>query len=416
MKKVNLLTEVIENKSIEEATETKVDQTNEKYSGELEIGLYEKAGLITNFVPGEEPALLNTHKKLLDLVEGKEVKLRIAFFGDSMIEGDLITQTLRQLLQERFGGYGVGYLPIYTTTGSFRQTASVKGKGWTDLNFSKKSVINPYLSGHKFIGSGSGMYVDQTLSPENTKTIEKIIYYKGGDVSRLVLDGKEVEVSGKAEIEKFSIKGNSPSFSLESRKEMTLYGVSIESPYGVRVDNFSFRGITGVELGSLSSEFLQAIQEVEPYDLIIFQYGVNMLFRPNDTNYDYYDKIFDPVLKKYKAAFPNADFLVIGAADRAFRYNGIYQTAKGLPELLRIQANFALKNGMSFYNTFATMGGDGSIVKWVEQDPPLANRDYIHPNHRGAERLGSNLYQAVLKDFEKYKAKKEGKSFSNPAK
>jgi hypothetical protein len=29
-----------------------------------------------------------------------------------MIEGDLLTQTLRKLLQKEFGGYGVGFFPF----------------------------------------------------------------------------------------------------------------------------------------------------------------------------------------------------------------------------------------------------------------------------------------------------------------
>ena len=37
--------------------------------------------------------------------------VRIAYFGDSFIEGDILTADLRAMLQSRFGGCGVGYVP-----------------------------------------------------------------------------------------------------------------------------------------------------------------------------------------------------------------------------------------------------------------------------------------------------------------
>ena len=46
------------------------------------------------------------------------------------------------------------------------------------------------------------------------------------------------------------------------------------------------------------------------------------------------------------------------------------------------------------------MGGENSIVKWAEQTPPKANKDYIHPNHRGAEFLGRKLFDAIQKDYQ----------------
>jgi hypothetical protein len=32
----------------------------------------------------------------------------------------------------------------------------------------------------------------------------------------------------------------------------------------------------------------------------------------------------------------------------------------------------------------------------------LANKDYVHPNGRGAAKLGKFLYEAFLKDYNKY--------------
>lgn len=166
------------------------------------------------------------------------------------------------------------------------------------------------------------------------------------------------------------------------------------------MDNFSFRGITGVELKKLSEDFMKSIQQANKYDLIIVQYGVNLLFRPKDTDYTYYYKSFEPTLQQMKSAFSGSEILIIGSADRAFRYNGVNKTAIGLPYLIENQALIAYRNGFAFYNQFETMGGENSIVKWAEQTPPMANKDYIHPNHRGAEFLGRKLFDAIQKDYQ----------------
>jgi hypothetical protein len=55
---------------------------------------------------------------------------RIAYFGDSFIEGDLITQDFRSLLQNEFGGGGVGYVPITSIVAGFRQSVLHSFEGW----------------------------------------------------------------------------------------------------------------------------------------------------------------------------------------------------------------------------------------------------------------------------------------------
>ena len=52
----------------------------------------------------------------------KTKSVRIAHFGDSAIEGDLITSDIRETLQNKFGGNGVGWLGIVSQDITFRMT------------------------------------------------------------------------------------------------------------------------------------------------------------------------------------------------------------------------------------------------------------------------------------------------------
>jgi lysophospholipase L1-like esterase len=48
------------------------------------------------------------------------------------------------------------------------------------------------------------------------------------------------------------------------------------------------------------------------------------------------------------------------------------------------------------------MGGTNSIVEWAKMNPSLANRDYVHPNHRGAAVLARYLFEAIMTEYNKY--------------
>ncbi len=85
--------------------------------------LYKKGRFITGFSADTNRSTLNNFlEKLAELKSGKKRKIRIAYFGDSMIEGDLLTQTVRKLLQQQFGGSGVGFVPITSQVSKFRQS------------------------------------------------------------------------------------------------------------------------------------------------------------------------------------------------------------------------------------------------------------------------------------------------------
>ena len=49
------------------------------------------------------------------------------------------------------------------------------------------------------------------------------------------------------------------------------------------------------------------------------------------------------------------------------------------------------------------MGGNGSMVRWVDEVPALANKDYTHFNFRGAKKVASLFYQKLQSGFITYK-------------
>ena len=375
-----------------------------------DFDLFHRANLITNFnADTTQAALGGLITKLHQLKSGKKRKIRIAYLGDSMIEADLITQTFRKLLQKEFGGQGVGFVPIAYPSSKLRQTVKHSNSdNWRETNFKtagKSQAV--YLSGHAYLGAHSWINLTDQTPSDSTTGIEKSLLCGHWDSSvNIVYADSEKSIRPANTVNRILL-GNGPSHAIKlstGGDPVPIYGVSFESESGVIVDNFSFRGISGVEFAAIDSTFLHAIAENNPYDLIILQYGINQLFNPNLKNYSWYHKIMTPSIKNLKSAFPSTDFLLVSTADRAFRYGDEYKTAIGIDSLIKVQAALAYENNMGFYNLYQSMGGYGSIVAWANADPSLANKDYVHPNRLGAEILGGYLFNAMMHDYKKYKS------------
>jgi lysophospholipase L1-like esterase len=414
---VNIITDVL-NKTVVPQTDSAIpvqslatnlplETVNNGPQQARDLRMYRLSRSITAFYTDTNiqalPALMN---KLYAIRRGKRDKVRIAWLGDSLIEGDLLTQTFRKKIQPLFGGYGVGFVPVTSVVAPFRTSVSHKWTGeWKEENFKTKELTgNLFLSGHMFhTGNGTITVKDQSFK-DSTQRLEKSL------ICGQYAGSVDIAVNGIAKAYQPNKKLNrllldsSTSHSIEigiQNDRLPVYGLSFEPQTGLVVDNFSFRGITGLELSKLDTAFLQDLQEENHYDLVILEYGANLLFRPDDSDYSWFQSHIKPVIKRLKDAMPNTEFLIVSSSDRAFKYGETWRSAKGINNLIKSQAELAYGNGSAFYNLFASMGGTGTIVSWAESTPALANKDYIHPNQRGAEILGNIFFESFMKDFAK---------------
>jgi lysophospholipase L1-like esterase len=407
--RVNLISELFQQHSLEKQDSTSInepviveDKPHESFD------LYKTPHLITDFnTDTTQPALQRFISKLYELKNGKKRKIRIAYFGDSMIEGDLLTQTLRELLQKTFGGSGVGYVPITSQVSKFRSTVSANySDGWKDENFKTEgSNKQLYISGHIFRAHGDWVQMtDQTIEDSSTVIEKSLLCGYLPNPTGISVNDHSFTINATDTFNRILIdKGNYHGIKVAiANEQLPVYGISFESDSGIFVDNFSFRGITGIEFSKIDSAFIASVAQGNPYDLVVFQYGVNLLFRPNEKNFSWYAKMLTPVLRKLRNCFKQSDFILVSTADRAFKYGDEYRSATGIDSLIKVQALLAFENDCSFYNQFKTMGGTNSIVEWASRNPSLANKDYVHPNHRGAEVLGRYFYEAIINDYNKY--------------
>jgi hypothetical protein len=371
------------------------------------------SGLINS--AGQQFALSDFLQHLDALKKHQRRKIRIAYFGDSFIEGDLITQDLRKQLQDTFGGMGVGFVPITSIVAGFRATVMDEfSKDWNDVNFKSddKADANLFVSGHSFFSDDNSWVNYHTVDKPHLNYFNNISVLYGMPTSDksasavLTINGKQQSITATQQFnvadEVFdSIKNVRINI---SSKDMPLYGAAFESNDGIYVDNFSFRGITGVEFNYFTPDFLEQVQKTRPYDLLIFQYGPNLLFRPNLTDFSWYCKKMQPILKKIKDAFPQTSILLVSTADKDFNYDGgAWRTEDGVEPLVDGQYEMARATNIDFFNLYHAMGGENSLVNWVEGDTTYANKDYTHVNSRGGKRIANYLFNAIMNDYNDFK-------------
>ena len=80
-----------------------------------------------------------------------------------------------------------------------------------------------------------------------------------------------------------------------------------------------------------------------------------------------------------------------------------YVTYPYLKEVRDALKKATLDAGCGFWDIYEVMGGQNSMASWVNTDPPLAGKDYIHFTPRGAKRIAELYISSVSKNAKKTK-------------
>ncbi|MCV9930335.1 SGNH/GDSL hydrolase family protein [Flavobacterium sp. LS1R49] len=365
--------------------------------------------------------LISFYDKLYQLEKHPEAKVRIAYYGDSMTDGDLIVQDVRTNYQERFGGMGVGFVSI--TSESSASRASIKSlysKNWKMQSYlNVKKPVSPFgVNGHVFFANDKSnstwVSYEAGLNKFSTTLDNPTLFYgrssRTGKVNFIV--GKDTISKNLApgnlvntlKVTSKSIKGFKAKF--VNADSIPIYGFNFDNGSGVHVDNFSQRGNSGMPISMFDASVMQGFNNSLKYDLVILHYGTNVL-NYGTKNYSWYGKGMTKVVDKIKASFPGVSILIISTADKSTKYDMVMKTDSAVVPLMKAQKRYALDTQSGFVNLYTLMGGDGSMVKWVDESPARANKDYTHFNQRGAKAIGGLLYEQLNKGYEQYKALRE---------
>ncbi|MBN1633147.1 MAG: hypothetical protein JW917_03165 [Ignavibacteria bacterium] len=375
--------------------------------------------------------LLNFFESLKK-TERDGTKTRVAFLGDSMIEGDLVSQTFRYKLQKKFGGSGVGYVPLTSTVSGFRKSIKHSfSRNWRTYSLISDGYFKKFgLSGYVFVpqivskksladsastDNQSWVYFESPQnSYDNLKEFYTIkLYYSStdnfnyvnfiGKTNKYFILGGEDIVNELVLNDSNTISELKLYFNTASRTD--FHGISFESASGIFVDNYALRGNTGLPLVNLDKDVLKAQNKYFNYSLIILQYGLNVV-APESKYFDWYKNDMVKTVSFFKECFPQADIIIMSVSDKCYRKNGCFLTEPSIPIMVGLQQETAKESGVVFWNLFESMGGVNSMYKWVNANPPLANKDFTHFNSLGAEKIGTFFYKQLLRSYIKFRNKK----------
>lgn len=338
--------------------------------------------------------------------------VRIAVVGDSFIEGDIFTQDLRELLQTRFGGRGVGFVPITSQVAGFRQTVGHSFSGW-----STSSIVSKPNKGKYLLSS----YLYTPSSDRST------VRYKGATVRRYLDSFSRARFlfvhKGKnaAKIEVQTNEGESQTFTAYPSSQLTqvvlvedsirsvsfsvvgadagfvAYGAFLDEGRGVNVDNYSVRGNSGISMASIDGGLMQQLHEIQPIDMVIVQYGLNVV-QSDVKAYTLYQTQMQRVVSHLKNTIPGVVILVLGIPDRTRRTGEGWVTMPGVEAMAKAQRALAQSTGVLYWSTLDAMRARGGMSKFVERG--WAAKDYTHLSARGGREIGRALYDALMNELD----------------
>jgi len=353
--------------------------------------------------------------------------VHVIHYGDSQLEEDRISSTIREDLQTEFGGNGPGMLP------AVMHIPSQSTSQWNNGDLQRYIIFGPkeeHATHNRYgplaqVGELNGSAVIGVKKREGRKdmfphvggysTIKVLSSNKGSLKLRLTYEHEVMEQVGtnadgspkiktknKKEtaaapaVEKFTklnvytwkLPDTTSNIKLYLSGRTEIYAISVDGAYGVAVDNVAMRGSSGTVFHKIDSQLLAESYKAMNAKLIIMEYGGNMVPSMTPKNLDWSKKLITRQIQSVKKANPDADILFIGPADMAKQINGRWQTYPGLGITIKMLREVALENGLAYWDMHRVMGGENAMIKWVKKSPPLGFTDHVHFTRKGASYMG----------------------------
>ena len=360
---------------------------------------------------------------------------RIMHYGDSQIEGDRITSFVRNKLQVRFGGTGVGLRPAlqpYDYVFSAQQENSSNWKRYpiygdvdSTITHGKYGVMGAF-SRYSPLVPDSIPFKDSMMYEAEMNVSKSDISYKKTreyDYMRLFYGNTcrpvETVVIARGDTVLYDTLHSNIDYAVlecalpDSTNSVTLhfsgydgpdvYGIELASRKGIIMDNIALRGSSGtIFTKSDYGHSLKMYKDLNP-SLFILQFGGNVVPYIKDKKaIERYGRWFGSQILRIQQMCPVAAILVIGPSDMSTKEKDKYVTYKHLPTLVETLKEVSIEKGCTYWDMYSAMGGYNSMPSWVNAEPELARPDYVHFSAKGARLVANMFYNALIFEYNSY--------------
>ncbi len=349
----------------------------------------------------------NLDRFIQKLAHGEDV--RIAFMGDSFIEGDILTSDFRAIMQDMFGGRGVGFVACDIPFTTVRKSVKRASSGWTAYSVMKPKSLPESIKDMFFVsgylasgntGATTRWGVTDAFPTLDSCTRARVLLYSR-DSSRVTVEvndslSQSFDIEGADYLREVYVEA--PISSVRVRVDsgnVLCYGASLEGDGGVVVDNFSVRSNNGHAIFGTSAKINRQADEMLGYDLVVLQYGLNIMQKGQRGYSRYRDQLRD-MIAYAERCFPNAAIVVMGVSDRWIKNDETakYEPIGSVDALTSYQRAAADSCNVAFWNTSKAMSQLGGMPKFVANG--WAAKDYTHINFQGGRRIAKELAAAII--------------------
>ncbi|MBL7883829.1 MAG: hypothetical protein JNL69_07150 [Bacteroidia bacterium] len=378
-----------------------------------------------NKIENDSTSLVTFYSKLVELEKSKKGVVKIVHIGDSHIQADGLSGTVRQKFQLKFGNAGRGLIFPYRLAKSNEPT-SYKTSTNTAWNYKRNVFYEKPLpigiSGYTIETADSAAEINVLVKNQNQ------LGYAFNKLSLFHEKGKQnydISVCDELNCERGVFSYNqtdSTSFVSELKFDKPIQQVYLRNKktdtlsskysriYGMLLENdssgvlYNMIGVNGAEYRhySLSKYFKEQLTYLSP-DLIIVSLGTNEAYATSFNKDAFYGQI-DTLITSLKASNPNAVFLLSTPPDSYRRTKNGRLKNSDMKLAKETIIKYAVEHNIAYWNLYEVMGGYGSMQNWYLAK--LSAKDKVHFTGLGYQMQGYLLYKALIEDnYEKYKLK-----------
>lgn len=330
-----------------------------------------------------------------------ERRARVVVHGASHTAGDEYTSELRRRLQARYGDAGPGWvLPASPFPYYHHARVEIAAHGWRGLKVRGRDRVRTEYGYAGF--AVEGVTATSRLVSEVPVDHIEVHYLGRGGGGTIHLDTEHGELGS---IDTSQTRGpqrrvfelDAPARELSTRLEgglVRIFGIVLEkSEHGVTVDAFGVPGARVWDQVPWRARSIRTQIQTRPPDLWALAYGTNESAM-NRVSIREYRRRLDVAVRRWKGWAPRASCMLIGPGEWPKRTRRGWVARPRTREIIAAQREVATAHGCAFFDTFAMMGGEGSMHRWVAEG--LAIGDHVHFTEEGYRRMGAALHRALM--------------------
>lgn len=329
--------------------------------------------------------------------------VRVVHYGDSQIEEDRMTSTLRRYLQRRYGGGGVGLIPLHQTipTLTLSQRLYINNAMQTIQQGPKRYLVygprSMRRSTNRYGMMGQVAVMNDSLVSGSENMTLRIEPMSSKTATDAYFSQIRVFADTTVHYTYSAPSDSSTTAEIHLTGAGDVYGISLETPKGVMVDNIPMRGCNGNVFTQMDSLQLATYFRDTHTTLIILQFGGNTIPSAKDeSSIRYAVYSLRQQVRLMHSCAPEASILFIGPSDMLTSIEGELQTYPLVPYMDYLLSQMARSENIAYFSLYHAMGGRNSMIDW--QQKGWAGSDGVHFTRRGAEKAADKLIKWMFSE------------------